>query len=151
MKLKNATEINFNNGEEFFAQEFLENPLLVNGHSFDFGIYVVITSVSPLRLYYCTKNVIMRFCPKPYDTSNPDDVDRYVVSETRTPVWSFDGTKKYFDNGYGTKDAFEGVVKLMGGKVDEVWAKIEDCIRSIVVSKESEFIKWVRKLLTILS
>lgn len=34
--------------EGTFVQEYVDKPLLVNGHRFDIGIYTVITSVDPL-------------------------------------------------------------------------------------------------------
>ncbi len=34
-----------------FSQEFVTNPLLVSGHKFDIGVYTVITSIDPLRIY----------------------------------------------------------------------------------------------------
>lgn len=37
--------------KSIFIQEFIANPLLFNGYKFDIGVYVVITSVLPLRIY----------------------------------------------------------------------------------------------------
>ncbi|KAG5669197.1 hypothetical protein PVAND_017090 [Polypedilum vanderplanki] len=128
----------------YFAQEFISNPLLFNGHKFDFGIYVLLTSVDPLRIYYYSKNMIFRFCSKTYNISDPTDTDRYVVSDSKIPVWEFPGTKDYFENGYNTRDAFDGFLKKIGANVDEIWDKIEDSIRSIIVSKEAFFIEWIK-------
>lgn len=144
VELKIVSEMNFDDKTAYgyFAQEFIENPLLFNGHKFDFAVYVVVTSIQPLRVYYYTKNMIFRFCPKTYNASDPKDTDRYVVSDTKIPVWEFNGTKEYFEHGYNTKDAFEGFLKSIGADVDEIWKKIEDCIRTVMIIKEKEFIKW---------
>lgn len=146
VQLKKVSEMNFRdtkNNLDDFAQEFIDNPLLFDGHKFDFAVYAVITSVQPLRIYYYTKNMLVRFCLKPYDISDPKDTDSYVVSDTKIPVWEFNGTKKYFENGYSTKDAFEGFLKSVGADVDEIWKRIEDCIRSVIMMKEKDFIHWV--------
>jgi tubulin monoglycylase TTLL15 len=147
VQLKNVTEMDFDENDDkgYFAQEFITNPLLFNGHKFDFGIYVVITSIDPLRLYYYNRNMVFRFCYKPYDASNFSDTDTYVISDTKIPVWKFEGTKNYYDENFNTKDAFEAYFRSKGVDVDEIWLKIENAIRSIVISKEFKFIEWVRK------
>jgi hypothetical protein len=146
VRLQKVSDMNFTDDGDlngYFAQEFIANPLLFNGHKFDFGVYVLVTSVKPLRLFYYTKNMIFRFCPKTYDISDPSDTDRYVVSDSKIPVWEFPGTRDYFEHGYNTRDAFDGFLRKAGADVDGIWFKIEDCIRSIVVSKERFFNEFV--------
>lgn len=43
-----------------FVQEFVPNPLLIDGHKFDIGIYTVLTSVDPLRVYIYNGEVLLR-------------------------------------------------------------------------------------------
>lgn len=143
VKLVNVSSINFEIEENFFAQEFVEDPLLIDGHLFDVGLYVVITSVNPLRLYYFTHNLILRFCPKEYDLSDPSDLDRYVIADSRLTAWNFRETKKYFDAGFNAKDALDAVLREKGADLEEFWLEVEDCIRSVVSDKEKEFIFWV--------
>ncbi|XP_070505704.1 probable tubulin polyglutamylase ttll-15 [Chironomus tepperi] len=145
VRLEKVSEMNFKEHYlDDFAQEFIDNPLLFDGHKFDFAVYAVITSFQPLRTYYYTNNMLLRFCPKPYNISDPTDTDSYVVSDTKTPVWEFNGTKKYFDHGYSTKDAFEGFLKGIGVDVGKIWKNIEDCIRSVIMMKEKDFIHWTK-------
>jgi tubulin monoglycylase TTLL15 len=35
--------------EGSFVQEFVHNPLLIDGYKFDIGIYTTLTSVDPIR------------------------------------------------------------------------------------------------------
>ena len=51
VKVVSIQEIEFANSSRQFYQEFIENPLLIDGHAFDFGVYVLITSINPLRIY----------------------------------------------------------------------------------------------------
>ena len=37
--------------EDSFIQEYVDNPLLIDGRRFDIGVYTTLTSVSPLRVY----------------------------------------------------------------------------------------------------
>ena len=85
----------------------------------------------------------MRFCPKTYDTSDPTDVDRYVVRNGHIPGSNFPGIKEFHENGFTYKEGFNAFLKSKGADVDEIWEKIEDLIRSIVISKEKYFIEEV--------
>lgn len=58
--LKNVSEIDVSSGESF-VQEYVQNPFLVDGHKFDIGVYVVLTSVDPLRVYWYKGDVLFRY------------------------------------------------------------------------------------------
>ena len=38
-------------GGRTFVQEFVRDPFLVDGRKFDIGVYIVVTSIDPLRIY----------------------------------------------------------------------------------------------------
>lgn len=62
-----------------FYQLFMDNHLLIDGHAFDFGVFVLITSVDPLRIYRYDADMLFRFCVKKYHPFDANDVDKYVV------------------------------------------------------------------------
>lgn len=43
-----------------FVQEFVHNPLLVDGYKFDIGVYTIVTSIQPLRVYIFEGDVLFR-------------------------------------------------------------------------------------------
>ena len=47
--------------EEIFVQEFVDNPLLVDGYKFDIGVYTIITSIEPLRVYIYNGDILFRY------------------------------------------------------------------------------------------
>ncbi|KAG5669196.1 hypothetical protein PVAND_017089 [Polypedilum vanderplanki] len=146
VKLTKPEDMNFTRTaslDDYFAQEFIEDPLLWNGHKFDFSIFVVITSVNPLRFYYYNKNVNLRFCLKPYNTSNPDDVHSYVIGTEIFPAQEFPGAREYVFRDYTYRDAFEAFMKSKGANLTEIWMKVEDLITQVVITKEKTFFEGI--------
>ena len=41
----------------------MDDPLLIDGYKFDIGLYTMITSIDPLRIYVFEGDVLLRFCP----------------------------------------------------------------------------------------
>lgn len=59
IRIQNIADIDMNT-EGTFIQEFVDNPLLVSGYKFDIGIYTIITSVDPLRVYIYNGDALLR-------------------------------------------------------------------------------------------
>jgi tubulin monoglycylase TTLL15 len=150
VKLVNPEDMDFKETEtnnNYFAQEFIEDPLLWHGHKFDLGVYVAITSVNPLRLYYYTKDVSLRFCPKPYNTSNPDDVDAYVIGNGNLSAQKFKGTRDYVNGSFAHRDAFEEFLRKRGEDPVEIWKKVEELIVEVVMMKEKTMVEGVSEFM----
>lgn len=144
--LKKASEMNFTettSNEDYFGQEFIENPLLFDGHKFDLGVYVVITSVNPLRFYYYSENLMIRICPLPYDPDNFNDTRTYVINNEHIACSKFKKIEEYYNKGYNYKAAMNTYFTEKGYDMNKVWNQIEDCIRSVIVSKNDNFMKAV--------
>lgn len=43
-----------------FVQEYIDKPFLVDGYKFDIGVYTIITSIDPLRVYIYSGDVLFR-------------------------------------------------------------------------------------------
>lgn len=140
VSLKTINEMNFTStgklSTTYFAQAYVEDPLLISGHKFDLNIYVVITSVNPLRVYYYNKNIHFRFCKQPYDPENFTNVDTYVISDSHISGPDFPAIKKYFSHSYTYKQAFEAIMRGEGHDPNVIYQQIEDCIRTVVMKVE---------------
>lgn len=68
-----------NEESEVFYQQFMDKPFLIDGHAFDFGIFVLITSYDPIRVYRFDADVLFRFCKEKYHPFDPENRDKYVV------------------------------------------------------------------------
>ena len=61
------------------VQEFIENPFLIDGYKFNMGVFVLITSINPLRAYIHPTYFAVRFCKYPYTKGNYSDVGTYIT------------------------------------------------------------------------
>lgn len=75
IKIKKISDINLSDNLTFI-QEFIDNPLLVDGHKFDIGVYTIITSINPLRVYIYYGDILFRYCPQKYYPFDPENVDK---------------------------------------------------------------------------
>lgn len=64
---------------DYFYQQFMDKPFLIDGHAFDFGVFVLITSFDPVRIYRLDADVLFRFCREKYYPFDPKNTDKYVV------------------------------------------------------------------------
>lgn len=122
-----------------FVQEFIERPFLVDGYKFDIGIYTVITSIDPLRVYAYKGDVLFRFCPIKYHPFDPEVVDKYVVGDDYLPIWNVPSLKQYYTQlGFSMKESFDSYVRSTGKDPQKMWHDCFEAIRSVVLQKEPQ-------------
>ncbi|XP_076547263.1 tubulin tyrosine ligase-like 15 [Osmia lignaria lignaria] len=136
ISVKNISSINIT-ATGSFVQEFIQRPLLVDGYKFDIGVYTVITSVDPLRVYVYKGDALFRFCPVKYYPFDPDVLDKYVVGDDYLPIWNVPSLKHYYSKlKFSMKDSFDAYVRLQGKNPEKVWDSMYEAIKEITLSKE---------------
>ena len=55
---------------DYLVQHYIHNPLLLNGHKFDFRMYLLVASTNPLIAYY--HDGFLRVSISPYDVTSDD-------------------------------------------------------------------------------
>lgn len=136
IQIKSIDQIDFSDADTFI-QEYIANPLLVDGHKFDIGVYVIITSIDPLRIYIYKGDVLFRYCPQKYHPFDPENVDKYIVGDDYLPTWDVPSLATFYNGfGFGMKDSFDAYLKTKGRDPSKVWLQVEDAIRSAILSKE---------------
>ncbi|KAG5887696.1 hypothetical protein JTB14_002017 [Gonioctena quinquepunctata] len=145
IKIKKIRDINLDQ-EGSFVQEYVDKPLLINGHKFDIGIYTVITSVEPLRIYIYNGEALLRFCPTKYYPFDPENLDKYVVGDDYLPVWEVPALDYYYNElGFGMRDSLNAHLQSKGKDPAVIWEQIEDAIRTIILAKEPLIVDILRK------
>ncbi|CAB3388461.1 Hypothetical predicted protein [Cloeon dipterum] len=109
--LKPVKDINLN-ADDKFVQLFVPNPLLIDGKKFEFGVYVVVTSIHPLRLYRMQEDVLVRrITHSTYQRGQSADpeqiwrqVDESIVSvylaqekSIISKLYKFENTRNFFE------------------------------------------------------
>ena len=69
----------------FVAQEYIPNPLLVQGRKFDLRLYVLVTSVSPLRVFLFDDGLV-RLCAAPYRQPTASNLGSAQVHLTNVAI-----------------------------------------------------------------
>lgn len=146
INIRSLDEINFSDGESFI-QEYVDNPLLVDGHKFDIGVYVIITSVDPLRVYIYNGDVLFRYCPVKYYPFDPKNVDKYIVGDDYLPTWEVPSLTKYYNGlGFGMRESFNAYLRAMDRDPTKVWEQVEDAIRIAILAKEKHIVDIVSNI-----
>ncbi|XP_003395797.2 probable tubulin polyglutamylase ttll-15 [Bombus terrestris] len=136
ISIKNVSDINVTETGSF-VQEFIQRPFLIDGYKFDIGIYTVITSVDPLRVYIYKGDVLFRFCPVKYYPFDPEVLDKYVVGDDYLPTWNVPSLKHYYTKlKFSMKDSFDAYVRMQAKDPEKVWSGVREAIREITLSKE---------------
>ncbi|VVC37553.1 Tubulin-tyrosine ligase/Tubulin polyglutamylase [Cinara cedri] len=144
IKIKTLKELDLNSTGTFI-QEYIDNPLLIDGYKFDIGVYTIITSIDPLRVYMYNGDILFRFCPEKYEPFDPNNIDKYVIGDDYLPTWKVPSLKKYYVHQNATmKASVESHLKTLGKDATKIWKQLEDAIRVVCLEKEWKIINLMK-------
>ena len=147
-----------------FIQRFVNKPLLVDNRleptrkcllfrKFDIGIYTVITSLQPLKVYIYNGDVLIRqgptflystgvsFCAHDYYPFDADDVDKYVVGDDYTPIWEIPSLSKYYnDQKLGRRATLDAWLREKGEDPMKIWTQIGSIIAKVFESQQEKML-----------
>ena len=121
------------------VSRYVHNPLLINSHKFDLRVYVLVTSIEPLRIYVF-KEGLARFATEAYNTTDKTNKyshltnysinkknDKFVQNQTAEHddfgyKWSLAALCKHLDN--------------IGIDMDFLWSRIYDVIIKAFIAGE---------------
>jgi hypothetical protein len=130
---------------------YISNPLLINGHKFDLRIYVVVTSLEPLRIYIY-KEGLARFASEQYIGANTAGKDNKYVHLTNYSINkkndNFVQNENLEADDHGFKwslTAFCKHLESVGIDMELFWSRIYDVIIKSIVAGEAALAGHLRK------
>lgn len=120
--------------EKGVVQTYVANPYLIDGKKFDMRIYVLVTSVEPLRAYMC-RDGLARFCTEQYEpptkkSASSEDLcahlTNYSVNKDKV---NFMNSDTPLEDGVGSKWSIEALSKRIiedGHDWEQIWGRVQD-------------------------
>lgn len=124
------------------VQRYVTRPLLVNGLKFDCRVYVLLTSIIPLRAYLFEEG-LARFCTVPYERPRQRNLQNSCMHLTNYAVnkksANFEPSRLHDD---GTKRSLSSVFELIaledGPEPSTMWQQIKELAeRTLLAIKPS--------------
>ncbi|KAK7100753.1 probable tubulin polyglutamylase ttll-15 [Littorina saxatilis] len=145
IQIKGAEELDMTK-EGSFIQEFIDKPFLIDGHKFDIGVYTILTSINPLRVYIVEDDALIRFCPEEYYPFDTAVRDKYVVHDEYMPLWKIPSLRSlYSDKGFNFKTTLNQYMKSKGLDYEKVWNDMKSAIQQVYLEKEPKLIEYSAK------
>lgn len=128
-----------------YLQALIQNPILIDGHAFDIGVFVLITSVEPLRIYRWNKEILLRLCELPYEPfdrkiigkincalnhKDPSEAPSFMKLVNLYKFSNFDILNNYLNN-----NDYES---------DKIWEQIDDAIATVTLLKSQSIERYFR-------
>ena len=93
------------------------------------GLYIAITSVSPLRLYYFD-NVLIRACREAFvEDLEKAPRDAYVVDDDYLPPWGMPSFRPYYTWGMSTLNVLRAFFHIQGNALKKSEKTEDRCCR----------------------
>ncbi|XP_061172452.1 probable tubulin polyglutamylase ttll-15 [Saccostrea echinata] len=145
IKIKHVQELDLSD-EGSFVQVFVDQPFLIDGRKFDIGVYTILTSIDPLRVYTLESEALFRFCSQDYYPFDARNINKYVVGDAYMPVWEIPSLKKlYRELNFNFKESFDAYLESQGHNAKKLWRDISAAIKTVYLQKEAAIISSASK------
>lgn len=113
------------------VQRYVFKPLLIDSLKFDLRLYVLITSVDPLRVYVCDEG-LARFCTRKYAVPTARNMSERTMHLANYSINKKDADFVVDDEGEdGSKRSMIAVFKVLQGlghDTDALWERIKEMV-----------------------
>eukprot|EP00041_Stephanoeca_diplocostata_P018459 m.386647 g.386647 ORF g.386647 m.386647 type:complete len:926 (+) comp21019_c0_seq1:200-2977(+) len=126
-------------GKNTVVQHYIDPPMLLDGFKFDLRLYVLISSLDPLKIYLFNDGLV-RLCTTPY--CSPTTSKSMKNRNAHLTNYSLNKKSKNFVKGPdGSKRSLKTVFDQLaaeGADVDAIWNDIVDVINTSVVGVQPQ-------------
>ncbi|CDS42742.1 tubulin polyglutamylase TTLL13 [Echinococcus multilocularis] len=122
--------------ENLICQTYISRPFLIDGFKFDLRLYVLVTSIVPLRVFIF-KDGLARFTTQPYREPTAANVGNVFMHLTNYAIQKHSNNFVREDEEAGTKRRITTVNCWLiehGYDVDKIWHDIDDVILKVLMS-----------------
>ncbi|KAI8916035.1 tubulin polyglutamylase TTLL6-like protein [Gorgonomyces haynaldii] len=132
---------------DMIVQTYLTNPCLIDGLKFDLRIYVLVTSVDPLRVFVY-EDGLARFATEAYHPPNESNLEDMCMHLTNYAI-NKHSEKFVHDEKTGSKRSMQSVFEQLhqktGADIDTVWQRICDSIVKTLLVVQPHLSKVVKQ------
>lgn len=109
---------------------FEENPLLIDDYRFDFGVFFLVSSADPLRIYRYKGDIMSRF------GRESSESPKYFCEELTTTALEIPSLSEYINvGGYSIKNAMEEYLMKSGINMTLIYDRIDDAVVKFLLTK----------------
>ena len=133
------------------VQEYISNPcLLQNSAKFDLRVYVLVTSISPLRLYVYEEGIV-RFASNRYSKSLDDiknqfiHLTNYSVNKNSQEYVPSSSTDSQEGHKWTLKTLWKYLASTGTANPEQIWSAVIDLIVKTVISAESNILSLLKQ------
>ncbi|KAK2582282.1 hypothetical protein KPH14_004625 [Odynerus spinipes] len=134
----------------YVAQRYVCHPSLINGYKYDLRLYVLLTSIDPLRIFLYSEGLV-RLATVKYQHKLDNLYDRFMHL-TNTTVNKFsprfrgnDDVNKQEGNMWSLTALWNYLRSKERADINRIWLKIKDIIIKTIISAESSIAEGVKK------
>lgn len=135
------------------VQRYIDNPYLINDTKFDLRLYILITSINPLRLYLYD-NGLVRFASVKYSSDLTTLCDRYMhltnysINRLSSQYTQNEDADACQGHKWTLKSLWTYMEKERNVDVKKLWESLEDLVVKTVISGESPMSQMCRSNLS---
>ncbi|KAI8815333.1 tubulin-tyrosine ligase family-domain-containing protein [Cladochytrium replicatum] len=144
---RNLKDIVAHKSGDMVVQSYISRPLLIDGFKFDLRVYVLVTSVDPLRVFVYNDG-LARLATEPYRPPTESNVDNVFIHLTN---YAINKRSENFDRQTGEKSGSKrtiGAVKrhleALGHDVETVWTNVCDVIMKTLLTVHPQLRRMMR-------